>query len=319
MNPEEPLAFFGQLIFNFSRCLKVVNSAGPGDRMQNTLDLDGSPRAIAHYVLKSCTRYGPYRSCMVFLIAGILFFPYSFPVHAAPEVDSTKKVDSAKIMHLAYRFYNGEGTPVDQAKAFRLYLKAAEMGNAEAQFIVGGLYYKGIGTDVNQRQAFKWLLRAEQQGHFTSESLTIIGSMYLEGRGAPQNYLQAKEYLRRAAEQGNLIAKKNLAFLYYNGMGAEPDYGRALTLYTEVALHGDNAAQNNVALMHENGLGTDIDRVQAYAWYNLAAGQGNTGAMVARNKLIIRMNWEELNRAQALSVRLFKQIANNQGLDFDLQ
>jgi len=214
-------------------------------------------------------------------------------------------------MQLAYRNYTGEQQPVNYAKALRLYLAAAERGNAEAQFVVGGMFFKGLGTDPDQLKAFKWLRKAEQQGKTSPEALAIIGSMFLQGVGVPQNYLKAKKYFHRAADQGNVMAKKNLAFIYYNGLGEDPDFAKALALYTEVALQGDNAAQNNVGLMHVNGLGTDVDRVKGYAWYSLAASQGNTSAMIARNNLMIRMSWEELNQAQAYSIELFKEVEQN--------
>lgn len=219
--------------------------------------------------------------------------------------------DTKKIMQLAYRYYTGEGRPVNHVKALRLYLAAAMRGDAEAQFVVGGMYFKGQGTDPDRLKAFKWLRKAEQQGKTSPESLAIIGSMYLQGIGVPQNYLEAKKYLHLAADQGSLSGKKNLAFIYYNGLGEEPDFAKALAIYTEVALRGDNEAQNNVGLMHVNGLGTDVDRVKGYAWYSLAASQGNTSAMVARNNLMMRMSWEELNQAQALSVKLYKQVEMN--------
>ncbi|HHD63492.1 MAG TPA: sel1 repeat family protein, partial [Desulfobulbaceae bacterium] len=214
------------------------------------------------------------------------------------------------VMVQAYRYYKGLGQPANYPKALRLYLQEANGGNVDAQFIVGGMYFKGQGTDPNQREGFKWLLRAAQQGKFSPESLAIIGSMYLQGTGVPQNYQEARKYLQQAADLDDLSAKKNLAFMYYNGLVGKVDYSRALELYTAVALQGDNAAQNNVGLMYVNGLGTDVDRVQAYAWYSLAASQGNAGSMVARNNLMIQMSWEELNRAQALSVKLFKEVEN---------
>jgi len=220
-------------------------------------------------------------------------------------------------MKLAYRYYSGENQPVDYGKALRLYLAAAGRGNAEAQFIVGGMYYRGQGTDPDPREAFKWLLKAEQQGKDSPESLAIIGAMYLQGTGAPQNYVEARKYLRRAADQGNVAAKKHLAYMYYSGMGARPDYAKALSLYREVALHGDNTAQNNLGLMYVNGLGTDVDRIRGYAWYSLAASQGNTGAVTARNALVAHMSWEELNRAQAISVDLYKKIEDIQAQSTD--
>ncbi|MCF6185874.1 MAG: sel1 repeat family protein [Desulfobulbaceae bacterium] len=241
-----------------------------------------------------------------FYLVFFLCLVFCSSVNSAPVVTDTKK-----IMQLAYRYYTGEGQPVNYVKALRLYLAAAKRGDAEAQFVVGGMYFKGQGTDPDRLKAFKWLRKAEQQGKTSPESLAIIGSMYLQGIGVPQNYLEAKKYLHLAADQGSFSAKKNLAFIYYNGLGEDPDFAKALAVYTEVALRGDNAAQNNVGLMHVNGLGTDVDRVKGYAWYSLAASQGNTSAMIARNNLMIRMSWEELNQAQALSIKLYKQVEKN--------
>jgi TPR repeat protein len=229
-------------------------------------------------------------------------------------IAGNKEEIRSPVMIQAYRYYKGLGQPVNYPKALRLYLQAANGGNVEAAFIVGGMYFKGQGTDPNQREGFKWLLKAERQGKFSPESLAIIGSMYLQGTGVPQNYQEARKYLQQAADLGELSAKKNLAFMYYNGLVGKVDYSRALELYTEAALQGDNAAQNNVGLMYVNGLGADVDRVQAYAWYSLAASQGNAGSMVARNNLMIHMSWEELNRAQALSVKLFEEVETTREL-----
>jgi len=240
---------------------------------------------------------------ITFTVCTVLFF--SLPGIAAEIINTSNTMDRA------YRYYRGKGTSVNYAKALRLYQQAAFQGNVEAQFIVGGMYFRGQGTAVNEPEGFMWLLKAAQQGKFSPESLAIIGSMYMQGVGVPQNYKEADKYLQLAADMGNITAKKNLAFMLYSGMGNNPDYSRALSLYTDVALQGDNAAQNNVGLMHVNGLGTDVDRVVGYAWYSLAASQGNTGAMIARNNLMVHMNFDELNRAQALAVKLFEQVEEN--------
>jgi len=247
------------------------------------------------------------------LLVFSLFFSFIFCttlIFSSPGI-AAEITNTSNIMSRAYRYYRGRGTSVNYAKALRLYQQAALRGNAEAQFIVGGMYYRGQGTDPNGREAFKWLLKAEQQGKFSPESLAIIGSMYLQGVGVPQNYQEAEKYLQLSADLGDISAKKNLAFMSYSGMGKDPEYSRALSLYTDVALLGDNASQNNVGLMHANGLGTDVDRVVGYAWYSLAASQGNTGAMIARNNLMVQMNFEELNRAQALAVKFFNQVEDN--------
>jgi len=208
----------------------------------------------------------------------------------------------------AYRAYYGKGQPVNYARALELYRLAAERGDAESQFVTGGMLYQGQGTDPDKRGGFKWLLKAAEQGKISPESLTIIGAMYLRGSAVPQNYLEAKKWLSEAAQQGNLAAQNDLAYLYYNGLGGERDYPKALELYEKAALQGDPMAQANTGLMYATGTGTDTDKAKGYAWYSLAASRGNTVAAINRNNLMADMSWEELNRAQAISVDLYRQV-----------
>ena len=216
-----------------------------------------------------------------------------------------------RLMTQAYRYYTGFGVPLSRARALKLYLRAAELGDAEAQFIVAGMYYRGLGTDKNRRAAFKWFLRAAEQGRYTARSLTIIGSMYLRGTGVPQNYREAEKWLGLAVQQGSVPAMNDLAFIWYNGLTGKKDFRRALALYRQAASQGDIQAQYNVGLMYANGIGVPVDMVRAYAWYSLAASQGNTSASIARNNIVAAMNWQELTRAQALSVRLFREVEQN--------
>ncbi|WP_161629784.1 tetratricopeptide repeat protein [Desulfogranum japonicum] len=208
----------------------------------------------------------------------------------------------------AYKHYVGKGRPVNYAKALRLYLQAANLGDAEAQYISGGMLYKGLGTDPNAREAFKWLLKAARQGKVTPESMDILGRMYLRGDGVPQNYQEAKKWLTSASDAGRLNALNDLAYIYYHGLAGTQDLKKALSLYTAAALKGDNMAMYNVGLMYATGAGTSVDRATGYAWYSLAASRGNTGAQLARNGLMAEMSWEELNKAQALSVEIYNKI-----------
>jgi len=210
----------------------------------------------------------------------------------------------------AYRAYYGMNQQVNYTLALQLYRQAAERGDAEAQFVTGGMLYQGQGTDPDKRGGFKWLLMAAEQGKTSPESLAIIGGMYLRGSTVPQNFLEAKRWLTGAAENGNLAAQNDLAYLYYNGLGGERDYKKALVLYEKAAFQGDAMAQANTGLMYASGTGTDIDRAKGYAWYSLAASRGNTTAAINRNSLMMDMSWEELNRAQGLSLQLYRQVEN---------
>jgi uncharacterized protein len=220
-----------------------------------------------------------------------------------------------RLMAQAYRYYVGMGVPVNHGRALQYYLQAAGQGDAEAQLIAGGMLYRGMGTDPNPREAFKLLLSAAEVGMHSPESLSIIGTMYLQGAVVPQNFIQAKTYLSMAADQGDLVAMKHLAYMLFNGLGGKKDYGRALTLYTKAGLHGDAEAQANTGLMYATGAGTMRDRTRAYAWYSLAASQGDSQAALQRNTLMAEMNWDELNRAQALSIELFRQVEEKKSRD----
>jgi uncharacterized protein len=225
--------------------------------------------------------------------------------------DSVVDEVARRLKMQAYRAYYGKGQPVNYAKALVLYQQAAERGDAEAQFVTGGMLYQGQGIEEpDKRGGFKWLLKAAEQGRVSPESLTIIGSMYLRGNSVPQNYIEAKKWLGQAAQKGNMAAQNELAYLYYYGLGGNRDYKKALELYEQAALQGDAMAQANTGLMYASGTGTDTDKARGYAWYSLAASRGNTAASTNRNNLMMDMSWEELNRAQALSLELYRRVEN---------
>lgn len=238
----------------------------------------------------------------------ILILVFFVAVTAGHAQGSDETADRLKVA--AYRYYYGKEVPIDYAKALQLYTQAAERGDAEAQFITGGMLYQGLGTVPDKTNGFKWLLKAAEQGKISAESVNIIGGMYLRGSNVPQNYLEAKSWLSKAAEKGNLPAQNDLAYLLFNGLGGERDYKKALALYEQAALQGDIMAQANTGLMYATGTGTDMDKARGYAWYSLAASRGNTRAAINRNNLMLEMNWDELNRAQALSVELYHRIEN---------
>lgn len=236
----------------------------------------------------------------------LLLLAGSLPVRAVTGDDSATQRLNAE----GYRHYYGKGRPINHARALHFYLQAAERGDAEAQFIAGGMLYRGLGTDPDHRTAFLWLLKAAEQGKNSSQSLHLIGSAYFQGNPVPQSFLEARKWLDRATTQGSVAACSDLAYLLYNGLGGEQDRARALALYEQAAREGDVFAQANTGLMYASGTGTEIDRARGYAWYSLAASRGNATAALNRNQLMSAMSWEELNHAQAIAVDLYRQLKN---------
>ena len=76
---------------------------------------------------------------------------------------------------------------------------SAEAGDAEAQFILGGIYITGVGVPQDAAEAVAWYRRAAEQGHARAQY--NLGGMYREGRGVPQDAVEAYMWLTIAASR----------------------------------------------------------------------------------------------------------------------
>ena len=94
---------------------------------------------------------------------------------------------------------------VDMASQRIAYLKAAELGSAFAQYIVGNNYFNGVGVEENTDEAFKWFFKAAEQGQPNAQF--EIGQLYEYGG---HDIETAREWYRKAAEQGHSDAQQKL-------------------------------------------------------------------------------------------------------------
>lgn len=98
---------------------------------------------------------------------------------------------------------------------FDLYMKAAELGNAEAQLMVGKSYIFSWGVAKDYYEAFKWLKKSADQGN--AEAIYQVGIAYLSGDGVQKDYKMAEKYFLSAAYKGYGEAYFFLGLLYqYN-------------------------------------------------------------------------------------------------------
>jgi len=87
---------------------------------------------------------------------------------------------------------------------FKGYHKAAEQGNAWAQYCLGLCYRIGRGTPINIARAAEWFFKAAEQGHAEAEE--ALGQNAYDAK----NYKEAAKWYLRAAEHGNKDAKDKL-------------------------------------------------------------------------------------------------------------
>lgn len=71
---------------------------------------------------------------------------------------------------------------------------------AEAHYQLAYMYYEGRGVEKDIEQAFKLFMKAAEQGD--ADAQMFLGIRFLQGKGVPQNYSSAHEWFSKAVEQG---------------------------------------------------------------------------------------------------------------------
>jgi uncharacterized protein len=125
--------------------------------------------------------------------------------------------------------------------------KAAEQGDAGAQFQLAAMYCTGQGVVRNLEEAVKWYRRAAEQGdRYAQYNLAV---MLLKGQGAPQDEAAAFYWCSAAAEQGLAEAEFRLGDLYRGGRSVGEDLAIATAWYEKAAEQGHVEAAGRLGCM----------------------------------------------------------------------
>ena len=150
------------------------------------------------------------------------------------------------------------------------YRRAAERGDAEAQYRLGNAYYFGDGVPTDHAEAAKWYRMAAEQGYIDAQ--TRLGEWYLQGlHGLPEDHAEAAKWFYMAAEQGDRGAQNQIGRMFANGWGLPQDHAEAAKWYRMAAEQGHISAQFNLGEMHRLGNGMPQDHAEAAKWYRMAA------------------------------------------------
>jgi hypothetical protein len=234
------------------------------------------------------------RGVSTVLFLALLIVLFGVPLPAAESTSALKA--------RARNFYYGSGGEQNFAKALQLYLRAADLGDAEAQYVSGGMLFKGMGAPRDINRAFRLLYQAAINGQSSAVSEQLVGQAFLLGAGLPKNYAKAIDWYTKAADNGNLEAQNELGFLYFIGKGVEQDIDKGGAYFLMAARGGLPVAQYNVGIMYATGRGVEgVDVGKAYAWLNIAAAGGHLPAKAARDYLETVIDKEQLGEAQRLT------------------
>lgn len=159
------------------------------------------------------------------------------------------------------------------AKELAPLLRAAEAGDAEAQFTLASTLYHGGSAE----QAVGWLKKAAERKH--PKAWRLLGDFHAKGlvaKGKPDPREAAACY-QRAAALGDAAAMGRLSEYYFEGRGVARSTYAGVKWLRAAAQAGDRGAARLLAMRLSDGDDVPRDPVEAYQWLIVGAdgfGQG---------------------------------------------
>jgi uncharacterized protein len=202
-----------------------------------------------------------------------------------------KAGDAKSELRVAYAYYSADDPPSDLVEAAAWYRKAAENGDATAQFTLGLSNIYGLFGTEDHAQAEFWLHKCAEHANLIDlrevpGSLVTPGSpfaglglQYEEGKVLPLDYSRAALWYKKGAEQGDKASQLFLGVLYSDGRGVPQDYAQAAAWFQKAAEQGDMEAQSNLGGLYLAGRGVPQDYKEAEKWIEKAANQGSAVAV----------------------------------------
>lgn len=149
--------------------------------------------------------------------------------------------------------------------------RAAQGGYADAQYVMGEMFRKEIGVPYRPGKAARWYRKAAAQG--VAEAYTALGFMHIygEGWGVKQDKVLARKLYLKGFGLGDPEAAYRIAGLYSLGEGGLPEDDREYHRWNLISAQMDYPwAQDSVAGNFEYGLGVEKDVEKAVYWYERA-------------------------------------------------
>jgi localization factor PodJL len=153
-------------------------------------------------------------------------------------------------------------------------------------------------SDAERQSALQLLTKAAQTGNADAEF--TLGRVYETGRGVKADLSAARHWYGEAAGQGHAAAAFNLGMLEAQS-GTRDGYGHAARWFDQAARRGLMDAQFNLGMLYAQGLGIGRDPVEAFAWFSAAAAQGDAGAAAERDRIGQSLDDQARARGEALA------------------
>ncbi|MDR1488887.1 MAG: sel1 repeat family protein [Desulfovibrio sp.] len=172
----------------------------------------------------------------------------------------------------------------DYINALRIWQRSAEAGDARATYNIGVLFDQGQGVPVDSARAAVYFLHAAQAGH--ARAMSNYGRLLEQGRGVEKNEAEAALWFHKAAEEGIAEAQYNLGLMYEGGRGVPRSERDAAAWYSRAAASGQSSALERLGLMYRDGRGVTRNATRATLLLYGAAMDGRQAAVQALEGMV---------------------------------
>ena len=182
----------------------------------------------------------------------------------------------------------------DALRAHQLYLKAAELGFAKAQFAVARDYSGSLSypIDRDDGETFRWALKAAEQGYLTAYPPVI--NCYRNGTGTEQSEDSAKQWEEKLADDTAQLLKEvsspdcsdpgklqMAAECCQRGRGTDKDMDKALEYYQRAAEAGSDYCAATLGNLYRQTYDIEKNIAKSIEWYTKACEMGNKPAGIS--------------------------------------
>ncbi len=205
--------------------------------------------------------------------------------------------DVVSIHILGTYYYYGFNIQRYIFKAIEWFLKSADLGYSDSQYMLG-MIYETIGENENQTEtAKKYYQMAAKQDHPYAQY--ALGVTAIE----EENWSTAVIYLEKAASQQYGLAAFTLALYYHEKEPKSPL--KAFEWFMVAAKQHHTEAEYYVGLYYQNGKGVPQNIEQAIYWYEKAAHKKNRNALYHLALILIKQE----DKDYKVIARLLEQAA----------
>lgn len=171
----------------------------------------------------------------------------------------------------------GQGVKQDRKKAFDWAKKGARQGDVKAEYRLAEYYYSGNGVKRDRKKAFELVQIPAAKDY--GLAVHRLGHCYSVGSGTTQDLEKAVKCFEHAAQLGLAKSQYCLGDLYLNGKGGvKEDAARGCALLRQAAEKNHGEAQHALGECYLKGVGVKKDRSEGLRWLELSAGNGNPKA-----------------------------------------